>query len=125
MTTAGVTLGRDGALAYSAGSFSYSPGFEVKAVDTTGAGDVFHGAFIYGLLAGWPLPRTLDFANALAALNSTALGARGGIATRARAERLMAVGRRRSNRDYLPPPARGSKHHPHRPRAALRGGTRP
>ena len=75
----GLTLGRDGALVYEAGRFHYSPGYVVPTVDTTGAGDIFHAAFIYGLLAGWETPRTLDFSNASAALNCTALGARGGI----------------------------------------------
>ena len=51
----------------------------VNAVDTTGAGDIFHAAFIYGFLQGWPLKRQLEFACAAAALNCTAIGARGGI----------------------------------------------
>ncbi|MGH9353570.1 MAG: carbohydrate kinase family protein, partial [Terriglobia bacterium] len=62
----GMTLGKDGALLYSEGQFVYSPGFVVETVDTTGAGDVFHGALIHGLLTGWPLPRILDFSNAMA-----------------------------------------------------------
>ena len=70
-------------------------------MDTTGAGDVFHGGFIYGLLAGWEIARMLDFANAMAALNCTALGARGGIKTRAEAEKLMATGARHVNPAYL------------------------
>lgn len=96
----GMTLGREGALVFCQGRFYYSPGFVVETVDTTGAGDVFHGAFIYGLLAGWEMGRTLDFSNALAGLNCTVLGARGGIAPRAAAERLMATGRRHVNRAY-------------------------
>ena len=98
----GMTLGRDGALVYSEGRFLYSPGFVVETVDTTGAGDVFHGGFIYGLLAGWDLDRTLDFSNALAGLNCTALGARGGIKSRAEAEKLMATGLRHRNPAYKP-----------------------
>jgi sulfofructose kinase len=70
-------------------------------VDTTGAGDVFHGAFMYGLVAGWQMPRMLDFANAMAGLNCTALGARGGISSRTKAERLMATGQRHVNRQYV------------------------
>lgn len=99
---AGMTLGRDGALLYTAGRFHYSPGFVVETVDTTGAGDVFHGAFVYGLLAGWEVDRILDFSNAMAGLNCTALGARGGIAKRTAAEKLMATGRRHANPAYLP-----------------------
>ncbi len=98
--TPGMTLGRDGALVYQAGHFVYSPGFVVETVDTTGAGDVFHGAFAYALLAGWDITRALDFSNAMAALNCTALGARGGIKSRAEAEHLMATGLRHVNPAY-------------------------
>ena len=55
-------------------SFHYAPAFQVKTLDTTGAGDIFHAGFIYGLLQGWPLARQLDFACAAAALNCTAAG---------------------------------------------------
>lgn len=96
----GMTLGREGALVYAEGRFHYSPGFAVKTVDTTGAGDVFHGAFVYGLLQSWEIDRILEFSNAMAALNCTELGARGGIATRKQAERLMASGARHRNSEY-------------------------
>jgi len=98
--TPGMTLGRDGALVYHGGQFYYSPGFVVETVDTTGAGDVFHGAFAYALLEGWDLPRALDFSNAMAALNCTVLGARGGIKSRDEAEHLMATGTRHVNPAY-------------------------
>ncbi len=96
----GVTLGRDGALMFSEGRFHYSPGFRIDAVDTTGAGDVFHGGFIYAFVRGWGLKDSLEFANAMAALNSMALGARGGIASEQKARKLMARGERNINRDY-------------------------
>jgi sulfofructose kinase len=96
----GMTLGRDGALVYSEGRFIYSPGFVVETVDTTGAGDVFHGAFIFGLLRSWPLDRVLEFSNAMAALNCMALGARGGIRTEAEATDIIAKGSRHVNRQY-------------------------
>jgi sulfofructose kinase len=63
-------------------------------VDTTGAGDIFHAGFIYGLLQNWPLQRILDFACAAAALNCIASGARGGIAPVEKIEALMADGQR-------------------------------
>jgi sulfofructose kinase len=100
MKAPGMTLGRDGALLYAEGRFIYSPGFVVETVDTTGAGDVFHGAFIYGFLSGWALDRTLNFSNAMAALNCMAVGARGGIETAARAESLISSGARHSNPQY-------------------------
>jgi sulfofructose kinase len=96
----GMTLGRDGALVLWQGRYCYSPGFVVETVDTTGAGDIFHGAFIYGLVKGWEMGRILDFSNAMAGLNCTRLGARGGIATQAEAERLMRRGGRHINTDY-------------------------
>ncbi|HXE74255.1 MAG TPA: carbohydrate kinase family protein [Candidatus Xenobia bacterium] len=100
------TLGRDGVLALEGDRFLYSPAYEVCARDTTGAGDVFHGAFVFALLQGWPMERVLDFSNAMAGLNCEAVGARGGIATRAQAEQLMAGGRRRRPRwTSLPLPA--------------------
>jgi len=108
----GMTLGRDGALVYQGGRFYYSPGFVVETVDTTGAGDVFHGAFIYGLLSGWDMTRTLDFSNAMAGLNCTVLGARGGIKSQAEAEDLMARGAHHVNPAYrngLPPAQRANR----------------
>lgn len=94
-SVAGATLGRDGVLAWSRDArFLYSPAFDVQAVDTTGAGDIFHGAFLYGLLQSWPLDRILDFTCAAAALNCTALGARGGIRPLEEIERLIRVGAR-------------------------------
>jgi sulfofructose kinase len=98
MPAPGMTLGRDGALVLWRGRFHYSPAFIVETVDTTGAGDVFHGAFVYGLVAGWDMDRILAFSNAMAGLNCTKLGARGGIATRAQAEKLMRTGQRHVNR---------------------------
>jgi sulfofructose kinase len=74
-----VTLGREGAVCVSEDGYVESRGFRVKCVDSTGAGDVFHGAFILGLARGWDLGRILDFSNAAAALNCTSIGARGGI----------------------------------------------
>jgi len=80
--------------------FFYSPAFVVNCVDTTGAGDIFHGAFCYSVLNGYPLQDALDFSNALAALNCTALGARGGIRTEADARALMQRAERRAHPDF-------------------------
>ncbi len=87
-----MTLGSFGALAYAEGRFHYSPGFAVACLDTTGAGDVFHGAFCYSVLQQMPLAEALEFSNAMAALNCTAHGARGHIATHQEALRLIASG---------------------------------
>jgi sulfofructose kinase len=73
------TLGERGCLCVTAEGQIHVPGFDVPVVDTTGAGDAFHGAFIYGFLQGWSLERTATFANAVAAMNCTALGGRAGL----------------------------------------------
>uniref|UniRef100_E6QHV6 PfkB domain protein n=1 Tax=mine drainage metagenome TaxID=410659 RepID=E6QHV6_9ZZZZ len=83
------TLGHDGALAWDGQQFCYSSAFRVPVADTTGAGDIFHAGFIYALLQGWPLQRQLDFSGAAAALNCTAIGARGGIRPVQEIEALM------------------------------------
>ena len=89
-TVAAATLGEDGVLAWDGSRFHLRPAYRVAVADTTGAGDIFHAGFIYGLLQGWPLDRQLDFACAAAALNCTASGARGGIGPLERVEALMA-----------------------------------
>ena len=88
------TLGIDGVLAWDGAQFHYAPAFHVDTVDTTGAGDLFHAGFIYALLQGWPLQKQLDFACAAAALNCTAVGARGGITPLPAIEHLLATGPR-------------------------------
>ncbi len=57
----------------------HTPSFPVDVIDTTGAGDVFHGAYIVGLLHGWTLRQIALFSTAVAALKCTQLGGRGGI----------------------------------------------
>ena len=101
---AAMTLGAHGALALEDGRFVYSPAFVVNCVDTTGAGDVFHGAFCYAVLQQMPMAEALGFSNAMAALNCTAVGARGavgaeGIATLDEARNLLARGERRTQTD--------------------------
>jgi sulfofructose kinase len=100
MYLAGMTLGAYGALVRVENRFVYSPGFVVNCVDTTGAGDVFHGAFCYAVLERMPVAEALEFSNAMAALNTTALGARGGIRTAAEARTLMLSTERRIHPDY-------------------------
>jgi sugar/nucleoside kinase (ribokinase family) len=73
------TLGQDGVLAWDGKQFLHSSAYCVPVVDTTGAGDIFHAGFIYGLLQGWGLQQQLDFSCAAAAMNCMAAGARGGI----------------------------------------------
>ena len=94
---AAMTLGAWGALAYTGTAFQYSPGFVVNCRDTTGAGDVFHGAFCYAVIERMPLREALRFSNAMAALNCTALGAQGAIGTADEVHSLMARAERRTH----------------------------
>jgi sulfofructose kinase len=94
---AAATLGQDGVLAVDGKRLVYTPAYCVPVVDTTGAGDIFHAGFIYGLLQDWPLERQLEFACAAAALNCTAVGARGGIHSLEDIADLMVTGSHYSN----------------------------
>jgi sugar/nucleoside kinase (ribokinase family) len=76
---AAVTLGGEGVLGLSEGRLVRVPGFPVTAVDTNGAGDVFHGACAVGELRDWPFEWTLGFAAAVAAMKCRSLGGRRGI----------------------------------------------
>jgi sulfofructose kinase len=78
----GMTLGVRGALVLCDGVYVESPGFPVDARDTTGAGDAFHAGFLFGILEGLDLESCLRVANAVAALNCLAIGARGGLPSR-------------------------------------------
>ncbi len=75
------TLGHEGAIAFMGGELLHVKGFETNAIDTTGAGDVFHAGFIYGLLQNWEVSEILRFANVAAALKCRELGGRKGIPT--------------------------------------------
>jgi sulfofructose kinase len=89
---AAATLGQDGVLAWDGKQLLHTPAYCVPVVDTTGAGDIFHAGFIYALLQDWPLERQLEFACSAAALNCTAVGARGGIHSLDDIANLMATG---------------------------------
>jgi sulfofructose kinase len=100
MKVAAMTLGAHGSLARCDGRFHYSPAYVVNCLDTTGAGDVFHGAFCYAVLQGMPMRDVLEFSNAMAALNCTALGARGGMRGLNEIRALMARAERRSHTEF-------------------------
>ena len=77
----GITRGAEGAVFCDRGRIIKSAAFKVPVADTTGAGDVFHGAFIYGILQNWALEEIIRFAHAVAAMKCTHIGARRGIPT--------------------------------------------
>lgn len=91
LPVAAMTLGDQGSLALQDGEWFYSPAYQVSCLDTTGAGDAFHGAFCYGILTGMAMDKVLEFSNAAAALNCTAIGARGHIPSAAEVESLIAT----------------------------------
>jgi ribokinase len=85
-----LTLGARGALvATSDGRPQLVPGFKVKAVDTTGAGDVFNGALAVALAEEQPLIDAVRFANAAAAISVTRLGAQPSAPSRREVQRLL------------------------------------
>lgn len=86
-----VTMGGQGASALEGDRFYHQPAFTVHPVDTTGAGDVFRGAFIYALVNGQPIDQVLRTANAAAAVSCTRLGAFNGVPTLAEIRDLMAA----------------------------------
>jgi len=84
-----VTVGERGAVALDGERFIQVDGFRVSAVDTTGSGDVFRGAFIAGLLQGLPAAELLRFANAAAAVSCTKAGAMDGVPAPAEVQALL------------------------------------
>ncbi|MCB2210828.1 carbohydrate kinase family protein [bacterium] len=87
-----ITNGAGGSVALARGCDpTWMTAYPVKAVDTTGAGDIFHAGFIHGLLMGWTFDACVRWASAAAALSTTALGARGTLPTREEVLSLLRV----------------------------------
>ncbi|HXX79953.1 MAG TPA: PfkB family carbohydrate kinase [Thermodesulfovibrionales bacterium] len=74
-----ITLGERGSVTFAQDTIIEVPAFKIHAADTTGAGDVFHGGYIYGLLQGWDTRECVRFASAVAALKCRKVGGRAGI----------------------------------------------
>ena len=87
------TFGEKGCAGLGAdGAFFTEPAFNVPVVDTTGAGDVFHGAFIHGLLQGWDARECARWGNAVSAIKVTQLGGRAGIPDLATVQAFLSTG---------------------------------
>ena len=86
-----VTLGERGAVACWGGGTRAFPAYKVDVVDTTGAGDAYHGAFMAALLQDWDVPRMAQFAAAVGSLNCRAMGGRSALPTRAEVDRFIAA----------------------------------
>ena len=115
MPVVAMTLGRYGALALADGRFIYSPAFVVNCIDTTGAGDVFHGAFCYAVIAEYAPAR-----------NARIFERHGGsqLHRAGRARRHLQPPRRasadRTRRAALSPRFRAARREPDRPMIPLR-----
>jgi ribokinase len=91
-TTVVVTRGEDGSIGRTTGGPEVSqPAFPVHAVDTTGCGDVYHGAYAVGLARRLDLAGCMRLASAAAALKCRALGGRAGLPTAAQLDAFLAA----------------------------------
>ena len=86
------TFGTNGCKGMNHGAYFEMPAFQVKTVDSTGAGDVFHGAFIYAWLQGWDVQKSCRFSSAVSAIKCTRMGGRSGIPTLPILERFLEDG---------------------------------
>ncbi len=85
-----ITCGERGLLHGTSDDFQHFSAFKVDSIDTTAAGDIFHGAFAYGVLRELALGDTLRLAAAAAALSTTVRGGRTSIPSLARVEEFLA-----------------------------------
>jgi len=74
-----ITLGAKGSIGLNSQGIVRQKAFPISAVDTTGAGDVYHGGYIYALLQGWDMRECMRFASATAALKCAEIGSQKGI----------------------------------------------
>jgi len=84
-----ITMGGEGCLVYDGGEARHVPAFPVDVVDTTGAGDAFHGGFICALSMGKDMHAAAVFASAVAALKCARPGGQAGLPTREDVERFQ------------------------------------
>lgn len=88
--TVAITAGNLGSYCQTAAETHRQSAFPIEVVDTTGCGDVYHGAFIYGLMQDWPLARIAEFSSAAAALNCRGLGGQSAIPDLEEVEQFLA-----------------------------------
>jgi len=86
-----VTAGEKGCWWGEGGTIRHTPAPVVEAVDTLAAGDVFHGAFAFGLVEGWAMQSVIGFASAAAAIKCTRFGGRLGAPTRGEIEAYISA----------------------------------
>lgn len=71
-----ITLESRGSFTKINGEYKLIPSIKVKAIDSTGAGDIFHGAFMYAIVMGFDLEKAMKFANITGALSCLKVGSR-------------------------------------------------
>ena len=86
------TLGEKGCQGTYGDTYFELPAFTVDAMDSTGAGDVFHGAFNYSYLQGWDVPACARFSSGVSAIKCTRLGGRAGIPLKETVEKYLKTG---------------------------------
>lgn len=84
-----ITMGAEGSLGHEDAGTVRVDAVPVEVVDTTGCGDAYHGAFLYGELRGWGLESKMQFAGAYAALKATRLGGRKGLPSLAQMKEFL------------------------------------
>jgi sugar/nucleoside kinase (ribokinase family) len=87
-----LTLGAKGCVGVAPEGEFECPTFPVPVVDTTGAGDVFHGAYCYGLVQGWTARECCVWASATASVKCMAIGGRAGLPTAGVVQRFLSTG---------------------------------
>ena len=80
-TMPAITVGPKGCYYVNEGRVYHCPAFAIRAVDTTGCGDSFHGAYCYAMAQGWPQHESIRFSSAVSAVKATRLGGRSGLPT--------------------------------------------
>lgn len=85
-----ITLGSKGMIYNSGSGIKHKPAYEVKAVDSTGAGDAFIGGLCHALAQGMDMDRATDYANAVAAISVTRIGAQSASPTAKEVEEFLA-----------------------------------
>ncbi len=83
-----ITLEEKGCIYRNNKKIEIMPSIKVNALDTTGAGDIYHGAFVYGLANGWDISKIVRYANITAALSVTKIGTRNSVFPTEEVERI-------------------------------------
>ncbi|MBN1916038.1 carbohydrate kinase family protein [Candidatus Dojkabacteria bacterium] len=86
-----ITLGEKGSLIFDGKKTTHVPALQVPAIDTLGAGDIFRGAFGYGVLQKWSIQESVEYANLVSALQCTKLGNYEAIPTKREIEKFRAT----------------------------------